>query len=57
MSGLVLASASLARQEMLRNAGLEFDVSVADIDERAVIAAVDPEGEMPPTDVAEILAQ
>ena len=38
---LTLASGSLARQEMLRNAGYVFDVIPADIDEGNIISALD----------------
>lgn len=34
---IILASASRARQEMLRNAGLNFQIQPADIDETAII--------------------
>jgi len=36
MSKLILASGSAARQKMLRNAGFEFDVMPADIDEEKI---------------------
>ena len=42
MSGLVLASKSAARREMLTGAGVAFDVRVADVDEDAVKAGFDP---------------
>lgn len=49
MSSLVLASGSAARRTILANAGLDFDVEPARIDERAaeaplLAAGVDPEG-------------
>lgn len=37
---LILASASAARQNMLRGAGLEFDICPADIDETAIIESL-----------------
>ncbi|MEO1066846.1 MAG: Maf-like protein [Pseudomonadota bacterium] len=56
MSHLILASKSAARAEILKNAGLSFEISAADIDERAV--------EMPlltadfsPADIAAVLAE
>lgn len=53
---LVLASASAIRATLLRNAGLEFSICPAAIDERAVrqaLAAAEPQ----PSDVAEVLAR
>ena len=38
---LTLASGSLARQEMLRNAGYEFDIIPADIDEEKIISSLE----------------
>ena len=38
---LTLASGSLARQEMLRNAGYEFDIISADIDEEKIISSLE----------------
>lgn len=51
---LVLASASPFRKALLENAGLTFDVEPAQIDERAVEAAL---GDLNPEDVATILAE
>ncbi|WP_340159305.1 Maf-like protein [uncultured Hoeflea sp.] len=53
-SPLVLASASPFRKTLLENAGLTFDVEPAQIDERAVEAAL---GDLNPEDVATILAE
>lgn len=53
-SRLVLASASPFRKALLENAGLTFDVEPAQIDERAVEAAL---GDLNPEDVATILAE
>lgn len=53
-SPLVLASASPFRKALLENAGLTFDVEPAQIDERAVEAAL---GDLNPEDVATILAE
>ncbi|PHR23808.1 MAG: septum formation inhibitor Maf [Hoeflea sp.] len=53
-SPLVLASASPFRKALLENAGLTFDVESAQIDERAVEAAL---GDLNPEDVATILAE
>lgn len=51
---LVLASQSRARQALLSNAGLEFEVTTADIDERAVQQA---SGLSRPGDIAGLLAR
>jgi septum formation protein len=48
--GLVLASASPRRQSLLKDAGYEFTISPADIDEKAVGAG------LPPIEMAEKLA-
>jgi len=53
-SPLVLASESPFRKTLLENAGLTFDVEPAQIDERAVEAAL---GDLNPEDVATILAE
>jgi septum formation protein len=52
---IILASASDIRASLLRNAGLDFDVIVARIDEQSVKAALIAEGS-PPRDIADILA-
>ena len=55
---LILASASKVRAQMLRNAGLIFDVVPADVDEEAIRAALDDGGETSaPSDIAVVLAQ
>jgi septum formation protein len=51
---LILASQSRARQALLANAGIEFDVIAADIDERAVQEA---SGLSAPGDIAALLAR
>ena len=51
---LVLASQSRARQALLSNAGLEFEVTTADIDERAIQQA---SGLSRPGDIAGLLAR
>lgn len=42
MSGLILASKSAARREMLTSAGVAFEVRVADVDEDAVKTRFEP---------------
>ncbi len=54
--GLVLASGSTIRAELLRNAGLYFAVQPADVDERAVEAPLLEAG-FPPEDLATVLAE
>ena len=54
--GLVLASGSTIRAELLRNAGLCFAVQPADVDERAVEAPLLEAG-FPPEDLATVLAE
>ncbi|KNG93702.1 Maf family protein [Pseudaestuariivita atlantica] len=56
MSNLVLASGSAIRAEMLRKAGVSFDVDVPRIDEETVRRALQAE-EAPPRDVADTLAE
>lgn len=57
MSGhIILASGSQIRATLLRNAGLEFDVVTARIDEPAVRAALVAEGAAP-RDIADALAE
>ena len=53
---LVLASGSDARAQLLRNAGLEFAVVPARIDEDAIRASLEAEGASP-RDVADALAE
>ena len=54
---LILASASSSRQQMLRAAGVAFDVVPAEIDEAAVRDAVMAADDgLSPSDVAELLA-
>lgn len=53
---LILASASRARGEVLRNAGLSFQTAPADIDEDAVKQAFEAKVDAGPADLAEELA-
>lgn len=53
---LVLASGSQIRAELLRNAGIRFDVIVARIDEDAIRRALEAE-EASPRDIADTLAE
>ena len=53
---LILASGSLIRAQMLRNAGLNFEVQTPRVDEDTVKAALLAEG-APPRDVADALAE
>jgi septum formation protein len=54
---IILASASRARHDMLRSAGIAFDVVPADIDEAAVREALLAEdADCDPSDIAEVLA-
>lgn len=55
-SKLVLASGSQIRAQLLRNAGLEFRVDVARIDEAAIKDALLAEA-APPRDIADTLAE
>ena len=55
-SKLVLASGSQIRAQLLRNAGLEFGVDVARIDEAAIKDALLAEA-APPRDIADTLAE
>ena len=55
-SKLVLASGSQIRAQLLRNAGLEFGVDVARIDEAAIKDALLAE-DAPPRDIADTLAE
>jgi septum formation protein len=56
MMDILLASASSIRASLLRNAGLEFDVVVSEIDERALEMPIIQAGS-PPQDLAVFLAQ
>jgi septum formation protein len=51
---LVLASQSKARRTLLANAGIEFEIDPADIDERAIQAS---SGLSAPSDIAKLLAR
>lgn len=53
---LVLASGSGIRAELMKNAGLTFEVDPANVDERAVEAPL-LEAEFPPEDIASVLAE
>jgi septum formation protein len=53
---LILASRSAGRAEMLRRAGVRFDVATAGVDEAAVKAALLAEA-APPRDIADTLAE
>ena len=53
---LVLASGSRIRADLLRNAGIRFDVQVARIDEDAIRTALQAE-QASPRDVADTLAE
>lgn len=55
MTALVLASASKARSQMLRNAGIEFAVQPARVDEAAIKEGMQADG-APPVDAAQALA-
>lgn len=56
MTELVLASGSRIRAELLRNAGLTFDVDPARVDERAIEAPL-LESDFSPEDIAQVLAE
>ena len=53
---LVLASCSQIRQDLLRNAGLDFDVKPARIDEDSIRKSMLSDG-APPRDIADALAE
>lgn len=53
---IILASSSEIRATLLRNAGLDFDVAIARIDEDMLRRATEAEG-APPRDVADALAE
>ncbi len=54
-SHLILASASKSRQQLLKNAGLKFQVKVSNVDEDAIKTAFNKDGEL--TDLPNLLAQ
>ncbi len=56
MTVLILASASASRASLLRNAGVEFDVHPASIDEAALKDSLSAEGASP-HDIADALAE
>jgi len=56
MTDLVLASGSRIRADLLRNAGLAFDIDPADVDERAIEAPLLESG-FAPADIAQVLAE
>lgn len=56
MPALILASGSAIRQQLLRNAGVEFDVAPPRVDEEAVKAALLAE-QASPRDIADALAE
>lgn len=56
MKSLILASGSYIRAEMLRNAGIDFTVQVARVDEETIKASMLSEG-APPRDIADTLAE
>ena len=54
--GIVLASGSVHRRELLQNAGIDFTVEASDLDERAIETPLQESG-VSPEDVAAILAE
>lgn len=54
--GIVLASGSVHRKELLKNAGIDFTVEPCDLDERAIEAPLVESG-VGPDDVAAVLAE
>ncbi|MBB4005101.1 Maf-like protein [Aurantimonas endophytica] len=54
--GIVLASSSVHRRELLKNAGIDFTVEASDLDERAIEAPLLESG-VSPEDIAGILAE
>ena len=54
--GIVLASGSVHRRELLQHAGIDFTVEASDLDERAIEAPLQESG-VSPEDVAAILAE
>lgn len=53
---IILASGSKTRQDLLRNAGVEFEISVARIDEDAIRRSLEAESATP-RDIADSLAE
>lgn len=53
---IILASGSKTRQDLLRNAGVEFEISVAKIDEEAIRQSLEAESATP-RDIADALAE
>lgn len=53
---IILASGSKTRQDLLRNAGVEFEISVAKIDEEAIRRSLEAESATP-RDIADTLAE
>ena len=56
MSGIVLASGSVARQQVLRGAGVAFTVDVAQVDETAVVDSLSAE-KAAGREIADVLAE
>ncbi len=54
--GIVLASGSVHRRELLKNAGIDFTVEACDLDERSIEAPLLESG-VGPDDVAAVLAE
>lgn len=58
MQHLILASGSAARQSLLRNAGVDFEIVLPEVDEDVIRAAVAADtGAIDPADLAELLAR
>lgn len=53
---LILASGSPIRAQLLRNAGVRFDITLARVDEAAILAGLEAEG-VRPVDIAGTLAE
>ena len=53
---IVLASGSAIRAQMLRNAGVTFEIQIPRVDEQSIMAALIAE-EAPPRDIADALAE
>lgn len=55
---IILASASIVRNNLLRAAGVEFSVQASNVDEAAIRQVLDiPDGSMPPADIGLVLAE